>query len=286
MFLQVIEDIITQKEKDLNVSFIAFAHLSEWVLKFNAGKNVNRFFRQISKDAACSTFGERKSRSNRKNLFRHILFSEKMTKCVLSRAEEKAGYMLVMPYLLSVSAIVMHEVLQKRGHVEGDLIIPVTVDCRAENDSNKHLFFNHLSFMFYHVKRALVTGHSALIHSIKEQMYRQVKDDIPASIKNASYLMRIVPVNLFGQLLKLPFAGGKSSFSFATILKSSYSSTVFCGVPIVNILHFPCVPFSPGVGIYFTKHKDTLNMSLSYVEGVLTEDEADAIVRRIRTIIL
>jgi len=43
------------------------------------------------------------------------------------------------------------------------------------------------------------------------------------------------------------------------------------------MFHLPRVPNPPGVGIFFNQFKGVLNITLSYLEGVLSEEEADSI---------
>ena len=186
--------------------------------------------------------------------------------------------MLFMPYLMAVTTEVINEILHNRKMNEGEIVVPVSVDCRSNNKRNDMVFFNHLSFMFYKIKRHIVSNRYELIASIKKQMYKQVKDKLPESLAKVSYLMRIIPLRLFEQIFKLPFVGWKNTYSFASILSSSYKSQSFLGLPIRNILHFPTVPLDPGVGIFFTRYNKKLNLVLSYFEDSLSEDEVDKII--------
>jgi hypothetical protein len=93
------------------------------------------------------------------------------------------------------------------------------------------------------------------------------------ALVKASLLMRIAPVWLSNVVMQLPFASTPSSFSFAALLKSSYTAEEFGSNPVSNIYHLPRITLKPGLGIFFTQYKEKLTLVISSLEGVISGEE-------------
>jgi hypothetical protein len=64
-------------------------------------------------------------------------------------------------------------------------------------------------------------------------------------------------------------------------VKSFYDEANFGATPIRNVYHLPRVPLKPGVGVFFTQYKEKITLVLSYSEGVLADNEADTLSKRL-----
>jgi len=121
------------------------------------------------------------------------------------------------------------------------------------------------------------------LQSIKQQIYDQIKADLPRDIEKASLLMRIAPLPVLGYLMRLPLKGQIASFCFSYIGEAAYASPVFMGKKIHNIFHMPRVPIPPGLGIFFNQFQGKLNVVISYLDGMLEKDEIDSIVHALQS---
>ena len=264
------------------ISLAEPAHLCKWQEKFEAGKRVNRKLVQLSENK--SRFLPLPSVVNNQGFkFKIISLDKRQTSAIIETAYNKAGYLMLMPYALAISMDALHSIFLKRGIRTGDYIIPVSIDTRQVEKVAKEVFFNHMSFFLLRVKANEADSFSVLLQSIKQQIYDQIKADLPRDIEKASLLMRIAPLPVLGYLMRLPLKGQIASFCFSYIGEAAYASPVFMGKKIHNIFHMPRVPIPPGLGIFFNQFQGKLNVVISYLDGMLEKDEIDSIVHALQS---
>jgi hypothetical protein len=71
--------------------------------------------------------------------------------------------------------------------------------------------------------------------------------------------------------------GEIASFCFSFLGEAESSITHFMGKEVQRSYHMTRVPLPPGLGVFFQQSKGRLNAYLSYAQGLISEDEADAI---------
>jgi hypothetical protein len=256
------------------------SHLNHWIEKFRAGRQVNRFFLEFSKDTP-RVFPLKSL--NRSSKFMVINFTTEQTKSFTDIAYSNAGYLMLMPYALAKSIQAMHRIFQSQNIPGSVYLIPVPLDIRTQEDTQKELFFNQLSFLLFKIPAVDVDNFPVLLDKIKEQMYEQVKSGLPGAIKNASFLLRIVSLRVVNLFLRLISRKHFASFSFS-FLSNSYNSPKFMEETVENVFHLPRVPFPPGVGIFFNQFNGRLNVTLSYSDNLLSEEQAKQIITDLKTL--
>ncbi|MFA5087667.1 MAG: hypothetical protein WC552_01380 [Candidatus Omnitrophota bacterium] len=253
-------------------------HLDHWKEKFQAGRKVNRMFLSLTREASRSFPVSWKSRVCKLKIA-HLAPAQ--ADLFVENAYAQAGYLMLMPYALARSVQVMHRIFAAR-HIPGRVyLIPVSIDARLPEKSGEQLFFNHLSFLFFKIEADKVHDFALLLASIKEQMYAQVKNGLPEALTQASLLLRIVPLPLTDFFMKISSRKILPAFAFSFV-NSAYSGDGFMGRGVRNIFHLPRVPNPPGVGIFLNQFKGRINLTLSYLEGVLSEEEAQGILRELQ----
>ena len=255
------------------------AGLTEWMDKFRAGQAVNRKLLAMSRLSSRALPTPAQGRHG-KVRFRHIIFDKEQTARIYDSAYSQAGYLMEMPYLLATVVQVVDLLFPDTG--AGDsYTTPVTTDLRANEDPKQELFFNHFSFLMLQFPVEMARSRGDLIKSIKSQMFEQVRDDLPKKFAKASMLLRIAPFSVLdslpGVLHKRPF-----SFSFAYLGKSKGKSFRLLESEVENIFHLPRVPLPPGLGIYFSQFDGRLNATISWIEGILQDQEVDMAERELR----
>ena len=280
-FLNMFQKEWDGRENFGNMVFTEPAHLSRWMDKFKAGQRVNRAFIKIAGKATPRVFPLPSGKKGFK--FRVLSFGRKETEAIAENAFNEAGYLMFMPYALAASVYALHEIFTGRGISSGDYVIPVSIDTRKQEEITKQLFFNHVSFFIFKAETSDASNFQGLLKSIKEQMYTQVKSNLPEDICKASLLMRIAPASLLSRLLKLYFKGEIASFCFSYVGKTAYSSPYFMGNKITNIFHMPRIPVPPGIGIFFQQSNEKLNVILSYLDGMLSKDEEEIILTSLKS---
>ena len=280
-FLNMFQKGWESGEDSGNMTITEPAHLSMWIDKFKAGQRVNRAFIKIAGKAPPRVFPLPSDKNGFK--FKILSFGTKETEAIAENAFNEAGYLMLMPYALAASVCALHGIFTSRGISSGDYVIPVSIDTRKREEVNKDLFFNHVSFFIFKAEASVASDFQGLLKSIKEQMYTQVKSDLPGDICKASLLMRIAPASLLGRLLKLYFKGEVASFCFSYVGKTAYTSPYFMGNKITNIFHMPKTPVPPGIGIFFQQSNEKLNVILSYMDGMLSADEEEIILTSLKS---
>jgi hypothetical protein len=128
------------------------AHLSEWRGKFAAGRRVNRAFRRLAEGAPPRVLRMVAGSDRPGFKFSVVSFGEEQSRRIIERADEEAGYFMLMPYTMALAAQIVHQIFSGRGLDTGDYIIPVTVDMRARNRAPEQVFFNRVSFLLFRIR--------------------------------------------------------------------------------------------------------------------------------------
>ncbi len=262
-FLSLFEDYgLTQKTASIEP--VLKPGLCAWGDKFKAGQSVNRFFLKLHKDLKPVTFAQAQTGEGFE--FVPLFFSAEETQAIYARALAAAGYLMFMPFALAKTLQSINRTFERQG----DYIVPVNVNLRLAPGA-ENIFFNHLSFLFFRVAAADVDDTTQLCRALSLQLYDQTKEKISRCLSQAAGLMRIVPLPVLAALLDKFMGGDSASFAFSYLAESAYRQKTFCGHKIVNIFHLPLVPPKPGVGIFFTRYAERLNVTLSYARGTLEE---------------
>jgi hypothetical protein len=245
--------------------------LTKWKEKFMAGRNVNRRIIALSKSTPESLPIHPGRDKGCK--YRLMTFTEQETSAIYDSAYREAGYLLESPYFLAIITQTVHELFAHKSGDGTSYLIPVTMDLRTGKEPLQEVFFNHVSYLFYQIPLQQAEDIKGLIAMFKQQMYDQVKSGFPKDLAEASLLTRIVPLGLFGKMLHIPLKGKVATFAFSHLGKSSYQSTAFMGSAIENLFHMPRVPVPPGLGFFSNYYNNRLNLVISYLDGLLTDEQ-------------
>lgn len=262
------------------VSLKEHAHLDEWRKKFEAGGNTCRALKVIA--------GNRHpviplaEGGGKKFKFEIISFDKDETSHIVQKAYSQAGYLLIMPYILAVTIQSIHKVFRMKGIQAGDYIIPVSTDMRDKHQLPEKTLFNYFSFFIFRISPDKIEDLACILDEIKKQMYDQVQSGNIESFYNASYLLRIFPLSVLGPLLRLLKQLPSGSFCSSYVGETTYSFSKFMDEDVANIYHMPRAPVSPGIGIFFNQYRGKLNATLSYMDGILDQEEAKYIAKKIK----
>ncbi|MFH0985019.1 MAG: hypothetical protein V1882_05730 [Candidatus Omnitrophota bacterium] len=257
------------------------AYLDPWAEKFDAGKKINRHFIKLTENLPIGTSPKISGKAFA-NRFLAFSFDRDQTSSIIERATAQAGYLMFLPYALAVTVRAMSRVLSSGKSGASDWVIPVSIDMRASEAGPAKIFFNQLSFFFFRIRAGEFEDLPKLIISIKAQLYEQMKHKTPWLLQQASMLMRILPLPLFERMLQSFLRKLPPSFSFSSMGETVFKADRFMDKKILNIRHLPRIPNPPGVGVFFTQFQGKLNVVLSYLEGMLSDEEANLIVTELR----
>jgi hypothetical protein len=72
---------------------------------------------------------------------------------------------------------------------------------------------------------------------------------------------------------RLALRGNSGSFSFSYLKQSIYNYEDFLGKKVNNVFHLPNMPVEPGFGVFFNRFKERLNISFSYTDTILNDED-------------
>lgn len=264
-----------------NVNLRRSIDLTQWKRKYLAGQTINRKMIALSKEpvrALPITLNGRPKGFK----YRVISFDREETKRITATAYDEAGYLMIMPYLFSAVIRGMHALFDGRGLEPGAYVIPVSTDVRRAKDIREELFFNQNSMFFFQIRPGDAADRKRLIATIREQMYEQVQTRLPEKLWEASSLMRIAPLTLLNRIFYLPIDGKIASFCFSHVSKCTYATHDLMGSRITNVFHMPRMPVPPGAGVFFNSFNGQLNATISWLDGLFTDEEMEALERDLR----
>jgi hypothetical protein len=279
-FLNLFQNDFSGDSVSGDITFSSSRALTQWSRKFRAGQNVNRKIMALSKSTPEALPLPREGSGSYR--YRHIAFDERETRAIYERAYSEAGYLLESPFLLAVIIQSMHDLFVRRSRPSTSYLVPVTVDLRPNSDNVQEIFFNYVSYLFYQIPVLQAGDRQGVIASLKQQMYDQVKAGFPKDLAEASQLTRIAPPRLLGKLLHLPLKGRMATFAYSHLGKSFYQHGEFMHAKILNLFHMPRVPVPPGLGFFSNLFNNKLNIVISHLDGLLTDEDALSVENSIR----
>ncbi len=283
LFLGLLQKSLDKGSSDVSgdIAFVSSSALNGWSKKFLAGRNVNRRIIALSRTITPEVL-PLPSGGDRRYRYHLLSFNMQETAGIYERAYTESGYLMESPYLLAVVIQSMHDLFAGRRTAGASYLIPVTLDVRPGLDKLQEVFFNYVSYLFYQVPVAEVVDLKGLIAILKQQMFDQVKSGFSKDLAEASLLTRIAPLSVLGKLLQLPMKGKMGTFAFSHLGKSSYEHPEFMGKGIENMYHMPRVPVPPGLGFFSNYFNGKLNLVISFLDGLLSDDDVRLLDRGIR----
>ena len=276
LFQRSLEDNTTSGD----ISFTSSMELTEWRSKFLAGRNVNRAIIALSKSTPRSLPVQ--PMTDQGFRYRLLTFDKQETAAIYEKAYREAGYLMESPFFLAAITASMHELFASRPDSGNCYLVPATMDLRPGKDPLQEVFFNHVSYIFYQAPIEHGSDMKELVTMFKQQMYDQVKSGFHRDLATASLLTRIVPLGIFGKMMSMPMEGKIATFAFSHLGRSSYQSKEFMGSSIENIIHMPRVPVPPGIGFFNSTYDGRLNLVISYLHGIISDEEAENLEAGIR----
>lgn len=254
------------------------AGLNQWKSRFLSGQVINRFLiSQYTDETTVADLVPEVLPEESEHSFSLAHFSREQTKVIEENVRKQAGYLMNGVFYLNCAAEGFDALLPQKSAEH--LMVPINVDTREAKFDAKKLFFNQLSFMVYKLERDATRKDR--IQSLKEQFMDQTRKKILHHFENASTLMRIAPLKKLAGFMVWRMKKQGSSFSYSYVGNQAFHLKDVRNCRVKNLFHVPIVPVNPGVGVFFTRYDQKLNMVVSGFEHTLGAESAD----RLRDII-
>lgn len=257
------------------------AQLDGWVKRFKSGQQANRCILKLMKaeTAILPLPTDVKARPIR---IQEICFTPEETKRIQERAFAVAGYLMYAPYVLATAVSAFYPVFAKTLKGAFDFVVSTSTDKQRAATRKQHVFFNDLSFLFFQFPMSEATDRNALAAILRNQLVQQARDGLPAVLEEANLLMRIFPAKLLWLFLMKFYRNRMSSFAFTSLGEPQMSVSEVAGLRVLDYIHFPIIPTPPGLGLILCQYAGRTHAVLSYFDGVISEEDAKAVLARFR----
>ena len=249
------------------------ARLEQWGQRFASGQKLNRALRNLLPGEPASLELPADAR-RRPFQFQVLSLGAEESQRAQEQAFATAGYLMFTPYVLATAAAVFQSLFARRVAAGADYVFTVSTSrLRPPDERAPHFFFNDLSFLYFGFPVATAGDRDALARTLRDQMIQQVKAGMPAAIEDANLLMRILSPHGFWKFMFTFFRNRLSSIALTCLGDSMLTAKTVLGCPIRTHIHFPVIPAPPGLGLILNRSGATYHVVLSYIEGVLPDDE-------------
>lgn len=217
--------------------------------------------------------------------YRVTSFTDQQTQHIAHVAREQgAGFLLSAFYLAATTCAVAY-IHKKRGSEQGDVLVPVPLDRRKRGDDTP-LIRNQVSFLFYRIPQQVVSDVKACTAELIEQMKTLMRTDSPQHYLIMMDFLRRIPGLFYRIMLKRPTKGLMASFFYSDTGESLHGFDQFLNHPVTTAIHYPPIMHPPGITFVFSRFKGALQITVGYMEEVISEDEVDQLLAQLRSTLL
>jgi len=206
--------------------------------------------------------------------FRVITLSPEDTAKVRARAVRLTGPLFNMPYYLACCTRVHEAVLRQRGKVPPSFIVSLPVQVRRKGTVGP-IFQNHLTILFFHVTEEELATVESATKAVQNEFLLMMRDRLDVSFLKVLGFMRRLPLRWYIAFAKSHFRGEITSFFHSHTGPLSPDIRTFFGQQIRNAYHIPTVSTPPGTGIFMCEREGQLNITLSWREGAMSDEECN-----------
>ncbi|MEI6645542.1 MAG: hypothetical protein WCP12_05860 [bacterium] len=263
----------------------ADAQLDDWGSRFKSGRDANRCIRKLM-NAETANLPLPQDLKSRPIRIREICFTPEESKRIQERAFAVAGYLMFAPYVLATAVSAFYPVFDRLLKGNFDFVVSTSTDKQRTAVRKQHVFFNDLSFLFFQFPMSAAADRNTLAVILRNQLVQQARDGLPAVLEEANLLMRIFPAKILWQFLMKYYRNRMSSLAFTSLGEPQMNVSEVAGCRVLDYIHFPMIPTPPGLGLILCQHADKIHAVLSYFDGVISDEDVQAVLARFREQIL
>lgn len=172
----------------------------------------------------------------------------------------------------------MAELFRRRGLPDTPFFIPFSADMRKKGDTGP-VVSNYLTLHFLRFRPSETADAVALAAHLRRDLAAALKDQM---LESHFFGMDFLQYRMIRSILKeMSWAKGKDPFSFNCTDTGEFAPALrsFLGAGVKNALHTPSPLPRPGVGIFFTRCGEVENAAVTWMEGVVSTDEAERVLQ-------
>lgn len=191
---------------------------------------------------------------------------------VRQRVGQTAGALFPLAFYVACATRAHDRVLAHRGTLPDGYVASVPIQTRKRG-ARGPIFHNNVTVFFFGSRRSDLTGIEQAAAHMKQQFAEMSRARLDEAFTELLGWMTRLPAWLFMRVVRWQFRGEFCSFFESHTGPFAPDMTHFAGPPIANAWHLPCVSAPPGSGIFFGEHGERLNITLSWRDGCLSDEE-------------
>jgi NRPS condensation-like uncharacterized protein len=216
---------------------------------------------------------------------RVLRFSEAETKKIVETARQQGAGFLVSAFYLATTARAVAHIQSQRGPLQGDVLVPVPQD-RRKRGAHESLVGNQVTFIFYRIPQAALSSIKKCTTELVQQITKLMRSEAPEGYLVMIGLIQRLPSGFYRWLLKSPTRGLMASFFYSDTGDSLSDFKTFYNRQVVNAIHYPPNAYPPGVTFIFTRFRGALQITVSYMEEVLDNEEIEMLIQHFQSDLL
>jgi hypothetical protein len=208
-------------------------------------------------------------------------FSREEVERIKSRAKTLSKDLFFLPLFLGVSIRSHRQVWLKRGGEPASYQASCAVQLRKAGASGP-IWQNHVSQLFFCLESAQTRSLEETIRRLQEQFSNLTKARMQVAFVLMTNLFRRMPLSWYLRFIERHSGGQLTSFFYSYTGKFLAGTRQIAGAAILDGWHVPSLPAPPGTGLFFSEFDDTLTVTFSWREGVLSDPERELLCRTLR----
>ncbi len=238
-----------------------------------------------SRPAPVSLYAGRRASAGRRQGFHVVRFSPEETRAIAANASALCGALRTSDYFLWATLVELDRLQRRMDVATPSYVITLPVDMRPKGGRGA-LFSTQESTLFYHIDAETLADRDKVLESLRAQTTQAIRKDWLRSFLYGMEISRPFPAWFFMMMSRNAMKGEIGSLFFANIARNSANLTEFLGSRILDFSHVPAVAAPPGIGVFFYRFGDALKCTIVYVEGMLSEEDAEMFAEGLKSLLL
>ena len=188
------------------------------------------------------------------------------------RVESMTGALFPMAFYVACTARAHDRVFRHRGQAPGGYVASVPIQTRKRG-ARGPLFHNQVTVFFFSAKREDLATIEGAAAAMKTQFAEMSRARLDESFSAVLELMMRLPASLFMRVVRWQFKGEIGSFFHSHTGTFAPEISEFAGAKITNAFHLPCLGTPPGTGVFFNERDGRVTITVTWREGILTDEE-------------
>ena len=261
------------------------ALLDNWKHRIVMGRTLNQYMYRLNQRSVCALKMPPEGVRGRFR-FVHEQLTAEQTADFNRRAVEEAGIPMTLPSAAARALAAIKKMIPNPPLPGQDWMLFTSAAGRLPGQEWEKLFFNQFSMVSFAIEAQSDHSISEIVLNLRNQIFEQMKQQIPQAMQDAGALARICPHIIGSRVMRLLCDGRFCSLYFACVRDSGYPDATFMELPITNLYHKPLVFAPPGMSICMTVFGGRFNLVISYIEGTLDPAVAAKIIREFKTLLV